>query len=246
MKRRRKPRIFVIKLKKMVLFFLLFILLIVGIKFFVMKTKIFQTLGRKSGEVVVIDPGHGGIDGGTSDSDGLLEKDINLDVSLKLKKELDREGFNVIMTRDKDESLEKYSNIKASRYRKDLNARKTIVNENNPKAFISIHVNSSKRSSARGIQVYYFPTSDESKKLAEIICQSIDEVVYEDYLKENDLKAQAIPENFFILRETEASGVLVEIGFITNPEDNKLIKSNKYKKKIALAITEGIKKYRID
>lgn len=246
MKKKRKARIFQTKLKKMLLYFIFFILILVGIKVLLNRTKIFQTLGRGTGELVVVDPGHGGIDGGTSDSNGLLEKDINLDVSLKLKKELNREGFNVIMTREKDESLEEYSKIKASRYKRDLHTRKTIVNENNPKAFISIHVNSSKRSSARGVQVYYFPTSDESKRLAENICEAIDQIVYEDYLKDKNLKAQSIPENFFILRETETSGVIVEIGFITNSEDNELLRNNKYKKKIALAITEGIKKYNIN
>lgn len=234
------------RFRKMLLYFLFFILLLVGIKFFLNRTKIFKTLARKTGEIIVIDPGHGGIDGGTSDNNGLLEKDINLDVSLKLKKELEREGFNVIMTREKDESLEQYSDIKGSRYRRDLHTRKTIINENTPKAFISVHVNSSKRNSARGVQVYYFPTSEESKRLADNICDAVNEIVYEDYLKNEDLKAQSIAENFFILRETNATGVLVEIGFITNFEDNELLRNNKYKKKIALAIKEGIKKYSIN
>lgn len=246
MKKRRKPKVLMRKFNKRILFFVLFILIMFVVKAFLSNTKIFQTLGRKSGEVIVVDPGHGGIDGGTNDGDGLLEKDVNLDVSLKLRKELDREGFNVVMTREKDESLENYSNIKASRYKRDLNARKTIVDENKPKAFISVHVNSSKRSSARGVQVYYFPTSDESKKLAQNICESVNEIVYEDYLKDSNLKAQPMPENFFILRETEAPGVLVEIGFITNPEDKELLKNNKYKKKIAAAITEGIKGYSLN
>ncbi|HLR34588.1 MAG TPA: N-acetylmuramoyl-L-alanine amidase [Tissierellales bacterium] len=245
MKKKRKPKVFIGKLNKRILFLVLVLLVMFVIIAFLSNTRIFQTLGRKSGEVIVVDPGHGGIDGGTSDSSGLLEKDINLDVSLKLKKELNKEGFNVIMTRNKDESLEEYSNVNASRYKRDLNARKTIVNENKPKAFISIHVNSNKRSSARGVQVYYYPTSDESRRLAENICESINEIVYRDYLGDYDLEAQPMAENFFILRETEASGVLVEIGFITNLEDNKLLQDNKYKKKIAIAIMEGIKMYSV-
>ncbi len=241
MKRRKKSKLYVIEINKKIL--LLLLLLFIAMRILMGNGKIFETFNHKSGDVIVVDPGHGGIDGGTSDGEGLFEKDINLDVGLKLKKELKKEKFNVIMTREVDESLEKHSKIKASRYKRDLNARKTIIDKNKPKVFVSIHVNSSKKSSARGIQVYYFCTSNEGKKLAECICQSVDKIVYKDYLEDSSLKAKAIPENFFVLRETESSGVLIEIGFITNAEDKKLLKDNKYKKKVVLAITEGIKEY---
>ena len=91
------------------------------------------------------------------------------------------------MTREKDESLEELSNINASRYRRDLNARKTIVNESEPLVFVSVHANTSKRSSVRGVQVYYYPTSTESKKLADI-CKTVNRNVYQKFLKDDTVK----------------------------------------------------------
>lgn len=196
-----------------------------------------------SEETVVIDPGHGGIDAGTSDKTGLLEKDINLDLGLRLKREFLFEEPKVLMTREKDESLENLSQRDGSRQIKDLDARKNIINENNSTTFVSIHVNSSPNSQTRGIKIYHYPGSTKGKMLADSICQFIDEHVYERYLKEDILKVEILAENFFILRETEMPGVLVEIGFITNPDENKLLKKRRYKRKVAHAIKKGIIEY---
>lgn len=231
------------KLNKKALLLLSLVILIMIIGIFFKNSKVFRVFSHKNTKTIVIDPGHGGIDGGTGDKHGLLEKDINLDVGLKLKKELLVEGFNVIMTREKDESLERLSKIKASRYRRDLNARKTIIDENEPLVFVSIHVNSSKSSKARGIKIYYFPDSTEGKELAESISQSININLYEKHLKDHTLKAETLSEDYFILRETNYPGVLVEIGFITNPEDNRLLQDEKYKEKLAFAIKKGIMEY---
>lgn len=240
---KRKPKVYIIKLNRKMLILLTIIVLFIIDAIIFKEFKVSRIFKYQSNRTIVIDPGHGGIDGGTSDKEGLLEKDINLDVGLKLKKELLVEGFKVIMTREKDQSLEEFSNINSSRYRRDLNARKTIINENDPLTFISIHVNSSKKSRARGIKIYYYPTSSEGKELAESICESININIYEKYLKDNTLEAEIIPEDYFILRETEFPGVLVEIGFITNPEDNRLLKDERYKTKVAFAIKKGIMEY---
>lgn len=240
MRRRRSIRI--IKLNRKFLFAIGFLIIIIVTMFIIRCYRASNIFNYRGSDVIVIDPGHGGIDGGTSVGE-LLEKNINLDIGLKLKKELKKEGYKVIMTREKDESLEKYSDINSSRYRKDLNARKCIVNDNDPIVFVSIHVNSSKKSSARGVKVYHYPISIEGKKLAESIGGSVDEVVYEDFLKEYSIKTEVIGENYYILRETENTGVLVEVGFITNEVDRKLITDDKYQNKIVLAIKEGINEY---
>lgn len=194
-------------------------------------------------DIILIDPGHGGIDGGTGNKNDILEKDINLQVSAKLKKELLVEGFQVIMTREEDMSLEGLSEISGSRYRKDLNARKTIINNNRPLTFVSIHCNSSKRSTARGIKIYHYPDSIEGEILAKAISQSIDENFYRGYMKDENMKTEILTENFFILRETEYPGVLVEVGFLTNPEENRLLRDDEYQRQIARAIKKGILKY---
>jgi len=219
-----------------------FIIIIIATIFIIRSSRVANIFNYRGSEVIVVDPGHGGIDGGTNIGD-LLEKNINLDIGLKLKKELKKEGYKVIMTREVDESLEKYSDINASRYRKDLNARKTIITKNDPTVFVSIHVNSSKKSSARGVKVYHYPTSIEGKKLAEDICSSVDEIVYDDFLNERSIRSEVIGENYYVLRETANTGVLVEVGFITNEEDRKLITDDKYQSKISQAIKEGVKRY---
>lgn len=240
---RKRPKIYVIKLnRKILLLFSIIILSFLSIILF-RSLRVSKIFSHKDGQKIVIDPGHGGIDGGTGDRQGLLEKDINLDTGLKLKKELLIEGFNVIMTREKDESLEGLSKINASRYRRDLDARKTIIEENEPLVFVSIHVNSSTSSRARGIKVYHFPNSDEGKALAESICRAVDINIYDKFLKDDGLRAEVLAEDYYILRETNYTGVLVEIGFITNLEENILLQDAKYKEKVAYAIKIGIMDY---
>lgn len=220
----------------------LLLFLIIGIIIF-KNSKVLKIFSYRSKQTIVIDPGHGGIDGGTGNPKDILEKDINLDIGLKLKKELLVEGFNVVMTREKDESLEDLSNINSSRYRRDLNARQSIINSSKPLVYVSIHVNSSKSPSARGVKVYHFPGSEEGKNLAEAISSSVDIYLYEKFLKDDNLISEVLSENFYILRETKYTGVLVEAGFITNVEDNRLLKDDKYKEKLAFAIKKGILEY---
>jgi len=206
-------------------------------------TNVFNTNYHYNGKIV-IDPGHGGVDGGTSDKSGLLEKDINLNIGLKLKKVLLDDNMKVIMTRDKDISLENKSKIKASRYKRDLDARKRIINDNNPDIFISIHVNASvKARKARGIQIYYYPSSEDSERLAHLICESINQNVYQKHLKLSTVKARIIPGDYFILRETKYPGVLIETGFITNVYDKKLLMDKSYKEALVKAIRKGIIEY---
>lgn len=196
-------------------------------------------------ETVGIDPGHGGIDTGTYYKNFIFEKNINLDVALEVKKILKSNNLKVIMTREGDISLEDKSGISASRYRRDLDARKSIIN-NNADIFVSIHVNSNPYSpSTRGVLIYHYPGSEEGKKLAEIIGKSIDEIVYEDYLNNTGLRSEVLSDDYYILRETRVPGVLIEIGFITNPQERMLLLSNTYKKKMAEAIGGGIIEYLI-
>ena len=239
---KNKNGVYIIRFnKKSLLICIVFLSLIfLSFKSFWKSYKVFNHENLKN---IVIDPGHGGIDGGTGNEKDILEKDVNLDVALKLKKELLVEDYNIIMTREKDQSLEEFSNIKASRYRRDLDARKTIINENEPLVFVSIHVNASTSPKARGIKIYHFPNSIEGERLANNIKESIDEYVYGKFLKDENLRSEVLSEDYYILRETNFTGVLIEIGFITNPEENKLLKDKKYKEKVAYAIKKGILEY---
>lgn len=236
-----KIKEYLAKLNKQLLIVLSIVILLLIIK--LSNYKVLSIFNSINENTIVVDPGHGGIDGGAGKKNDILEKDINLQVSAKLKKELIVEGFQVIMTREEDVSLENFSNIKGSRYRRDLDARKTIINNNKPLAFISIHCNSSKKTSAKGIKVYYYPESIEGEKLAKSISQSIDENFYKAYMKEENLRTEILTEDFFILRETDYPGVLIEVGFLTNPEENKLLREDEYQRQIARAIKKGILKY---
>ena len=138
-----KIKEYLAKLNKQLLIVLSIVILLLIIK--LSNYKVLSIFNSINENTIVVDPGHGGIDGGAGKKNDILEKDINLQVSAKLKKELIVEGFQVIMTREEDVSLENFSNIKGSRYRRDLDARKTIINNNKPLAFISIHCNSSKK-----------------------------------------------------------------------------------------------------
>lgn len=193
--------------------------------------------------LIVIDPGHGGVDGGAVHGE-LMEKNINLDVSLKLQDQLRKEKVEVVMTRDKDVSLEEKSQVNASRYLMDLNGRKSIINNSNCDAFVSIHTDSQPHNlQKRGVTVFYYPESAKSKKLAEKISEHIDETIYEKFLKDSESKTVISSRNLYVLRETEVPGVLVEVGFLTNEEDRELLKDEKYLEKMALAIKNALSDY---
>lgn len=195
-------------------------------------------------KTIVIDPGHGGIDGGTSYKNEILEKDVNLDISLKLHKELNGKNINVIMTREEDVSLENRSNLKSSRYRRDLHARKSIINESNGDLFLSIHANSNPRKiETKGVIIFYYKGSDKSKELALKICESIDHILYKNIAGYEEVKTEVLPNDYYILRETNIPGVLIEVGFMTNVDDRKLLKNEKYQRRIAKAISKGVEEY---
>jgi len=200
--------------------------------------------GQPYRRIVVIDPGHGGVDGGTGDGGSLLEKNINLDIALRVKRNLDKKNILVFMTRVEDVSLESKSKISTSRYRRDLDGRKVIIDKSNGDAFVSIHVNADRNApNARGAIAFYYRTSEEGKLLAEKVGNSIDKIVYRKYLKNESLSTEIDSQDLFVLRETKIPGILLEVGFITNSEDKKLLKDDRFKEKMALAIAEGLIEY---
>lgn len=189
---------------------------------------------------IAIDPGHGGVDSGAVDDKGLMEKDINLDICLDLKKQFESEGFKTIMTREEDRSLEDFSDVQRSRYIRDIYARTDILNGSKADAFVSVHVNASEDTSIRGIRVHYYPTCEDGKELAESICRAVNE---NSFLNRNTIEAKALPENYHLTREVEYTGVLIEVGFISNSEDNRLLRDSRYKKEVAYAIKDGMLEY---
>ncbi len=188
--------------------------------------------------VIIIDAGHGGPDGGAIGTDNTAEKDLNLEVALKLQKLLEQSGCTVFMTRAEDISLSTpEDDAKRERKVADLANRKRMIEEYDVEAFVSIHMNTFSDPQYFGTQVFY-SGSTGSKQLADYI-QS--EVCKED--PDNTRVAKDGSKNIFILSETNIPSVVVECGFLSNEKDLSRLKTEEYQNKLAGAIFNGIARY---
>lgn len=189
-------------------------------------------------KVIVIDPGHGGIDPGSKGSNGTIEKEITLEMSKKLAAVLGQAGAIVIMTRETDTDLSDPSGGKLiTRKRQDLSRRVGLANDRDADAFISIHVNSFKSGiREHGAQTFYQPNSAEGAKLAKCLQGELVRL-----MKNTNRKAKAV--DYYATRNAEMPAAIVEIGFISNPKEEKLMCEEDYQGKLAYAIYSGIIKY---
>ena len=186
--------------------------------------------------VIVVDPGHGGIDPGAV-GQGVTEKRIVLEVAKRLKTLLNHAGAKVIMTRDSDTDLGSPGpNGLSGRKREDLANRVELANSNKADLYLSIHVNAFPSSRWRGAQTFYQRNQAEGKKLAEAIQGELIRV-----LGNTDRVAKA--EDFYTTRNTNMASAIVEIGFISNPAEAELLTDAAYQRKLALAIYSGLVKY---
>lgn len=190
---------------------------------------------------IIIDAGHGGFDGGTSTDDGISEKGINLNISLYLKEYLNFFGFNVVMTRETDTSTES-EGLTTIRSRKssDLHNRMSLMEKTDNSIFVSIHQNHFSASKYKGAQVFYSPElSEQSSLLAENIQESI---IY--YLqKDNTRQIKPCGTSVYLIYNAVKPAVLVECGFLSNPEDAENLQDEIYQRKMALCIALGILNY---
>ncbi len=183
---------------------------------------------------VVIDAGHGGNDPGKVAADGTEEKGINLAMALCLGNMLEEAGYDVIMTRTEDVSLSSESDI--NRKAADMKARCSAAE--NADIFVSIHQNSFSDPDVRGGQVFYYRHSDKGKKLAGYIQQAIKEKVDSDNTREAKSN-----EEYYLLLHTPCPSVIVECGFLSNPEEAELLKSKEYRQRLCEAVLCGIDEY---
>ena len=192
-----------------------------------------------SDKVILIDPGHGGIDGGAKSKTGTIEKDINLQISLKLRDNLEEKGYKVYMTRDNDEGLYEKGNTVKEKKREDLNRRVEMKKETECDIFVSIHQNMFPQSKCYGAQVWY-ASNDNSYNLATIVQDSIKESVKDN----NKRVAKPAAEAYLILRDKyEGASILVECGFLSNPDEEARLKSDEHQNLIVEGISNGIDKY---
>ncbi|MCL6588454.1 MAG: N-acetylmuramoyl-L-alanine amidase [Firmicutes bacterium] len=189
-----------------------------------------------SGRKIVIDAGHGGGDPGAKSPHGLIEKDLNLDVALRLKKYLSRAGIYTIMIRETDRDFFDAPLNISHKKRRDLTYRIGIANRTRADLLISIHANSFPQVIYRGAQTFYNPKDLESKLLAEAIQNQLVR-----WLGPNRRRAKT--GDYRVLNDIKMPGVIVEIGFLSNAEEARQLSSPAYREKIAAAIYHGIIAY---
>lgn len=185
---------------------------------------------------VVIDPGHGGPDGGASSGD-VQEKDLNLSVALKLRDILGENGYAVVMTRETDD-IQMGENGKYSK-KADLSHRMDVLNSANSDVFISIHMNKFTDPKYSGAQVFSSDNGDESKRLGEAIQASLKN----NLDNSNTRAAKGNERNVYILRNAKGPAVLVECGFLSNADELQKLTDEEYQKKLAEAIQKGMEDY---
>lgn len=191
-------------------------------------------------KTIIIDAGHGGADGGAVSKDGISEKDINLSIAKYLESYLTQSGAKVIMTRTKDESIHSKTAQTVNEQKKsDLLNRKDKVNQSGADLFISIHQNYFTESKYSGAQTFYEPKSPKSKTCAMIIQNSL-----KDNADNSNLRLpMQIDASKMLFRDLKTPAVLVECGFLSNPQEASMLSSKEYQQKLAFSIYLGIIQY---
>lgn len=195
------------------------------------------------GVKIVLDAGHGGIDGGAS-AEQVIEKDVTLAIAQKVERQLKRLGAEVVMTRKTDGDVlsehapnEDFPTLR-ERKKQDIFLRENLVKSNKPDIFVTIHANAIPEEKWRGAQVFYHQEGHAgSEALAKAIQTSI-----KDNLQNTEREALAIKQ-IYLLKKAEVPAALVETGFLSNNEERALLADEGYQEKMADAIVQGIENY---
>ncbi|HWP97400.1 MAG TPA: N-acetylmuramoyl-L-alanine amidase [Syntrophomonadaceae bacterium] len=187
-----------------------------------------------SGRVIVIDPGHGGLDSGASRGD-LVEKEITLQIAKKLEHMLSQSGALVVLLRGNESDLagDEFTGAIREHKQEDMRKRVKLANEAGADLFISIHTNAVPSPSWSGAQAFYKPGSPESKAVAVGIQKELQRIL-------GNTKRSAGAGNYYVLKNVQMPAVLVEVGFISNPEEGRLLANSQYQDRVAYAILAGM------
>jgi len=190
-----------------------------------------------SGKIILLDPGHGGPDGGAG-TGKTLEKDIALDITLKVRDLLQQQGALVVMTRESDKDLADDDTRGYSRRKvEDLKKRLKMINDSDNDFFVSIHLNAIPSSRWSGAQTFYAPHHKENAKAAKFIQEEL-----RNNLGNTNRKAKPL-NSVYILKNAKKPGVLVEVGFLSNPAEKANLKKESYQEKISESVYRGIMRY---
>ena len=188
---------------------------------------------------IVLDAGHGEPDGGAVGVNGTLEKDINLAIVQKLQEVLEGKGVEVILTRDGDSGLQDESagtihKMKVS----DMNKRLDVIKDSGADLFVSIHMNSFTSSKVHGLHIFYDKSHPDVEETAKKIQDNIGEVTGAE-----THTVKTADESLFLMKNSPIPAILVECGFLSNPEEEKKLNDEEYQAKIAWAIASALENY---
>lgn len=189
---------------------------------------------------VILDPGHGGEDGGAVGKNGVYEKNLNLAIAQEIEANLKEMGISVLCTRNEDILLyDKNADYKGKKKVLDLAARLKISRETENSVFVSIHMNSFPQTQYSGLQVYYSQNDSRSATLAAQIQKDVREQLQPD----NSRKTKPASSNIYLLDRITTPAVLIECGFLSNAEECAKLATEEYRQKLALILATTIADY---
>lgn len=192
-----------------------------------------------SNHTIIIDAGHGSPDGGATGLDGSIESDLNLDIVLKLQNLLESSNCTVILTRSDENGIyEADSNTIREKKVSDMKNRVNIANNSNAEIFVSIHMNKLEQTQYSGWQTFYKNQDEKSRQIAERIQLSLNNFIK----KPNSREIKSI-SGIYLTKNVEIPLVLVECGFLSNAEENKLLQTDSYQNELAWSIYIGLMDY---
>lgn len=197
---------------------------------------------QDNSNIIIIDPGHGGFDGGAIGVNGIIEKDINLAISLKLRDMLEEAGYTIVMTRETDTATND-ENDTTTRSKKvsDMRNRLNLTKLYPGSTLISIHQNKlTSSSSVYGGQIFYSPNQESSKELAQYIQTEFNQTIQPEKTRE----IVKTGKNLYLFYNAQNTAVLCECGFLSNPKEEALLNTEDYQYEIAYCIYRGILLYR--
>lgn len=197
------------------------------------------TKADNSKKLILVDPGHGGIDGGAVAKDGTLEKDINLIIAKKVRDLLAKEGYKVLMSREEDKSLCSEGGTIRKKKLEDLDNRQKLIKSSKCDMFISIHLNAFPQHQYYGAQVWY-----ASNKKSEALGVMMQNNLREDLDVNNKRKAKDAKDSFIIMRNPpDIPAIIIECGFLSNEAEAQKLKTDSYQQQIAQSIVRTVKMY---
>lgn len=229
---------FMITIKRITAIIIVTIAAIIGMGFTLLSPIAQRTIAVQNPTTyaVIIDAGHGSFDGGASTADGTLEKDLNLAIALKIRDILVENNISVGMTRESDAAVETDKKTIREKKNEDLRYRKNFIENSGAKVLVSIHMNTFEQTKYRGAQVFYSPNMPASAELAKLMQTAII-----NGLNDGNTRTPAkAPQGVYLLQSPPMPAILIECGFLTNPEESTLLQTEEYQLKLAKIISQTI------